>query len=238
MHQLDEAPDPRLITRATAGKLVALVAVLLLLVIGGRSLASLVPRFVELVKGLGGWAPIVFIAGYVIATVAFIPGSLLTLAAGAIFGLAGGTAVVRAGATLGSLAAFLIARHFARHAVERRLAGNERFRRLDGSIANAGLKIVFLLRLSPAVPYNVLNYALGLTKIPVRDYVIASVGMLPATFLYVYYGKLAGDVAAAAAGQPPRDPAYWVVLGAGLAATIAVTVIVTRIAARALRRYE
>ena len=98
-----------------------------------------------------------------------------------------------------------------------------------------GLKIVTLLRLSPVFPFNLLNYGLGLTRVRLVDYVLACFGMLPGTLLYVYYGRLAGDVAALASGvAADRDAAYWVVLGLGLVATIAVTTIVTRIARRAL----
>ena len=98
-----------------------------------------------------------------------------------------------------------------------------------------GRRLVFLLRLSPVFPFNLLNYALGLTRVSLGDYLIASIGMLPATLLYVYYGKVLGDVAAAAGGAAPeRDAAYYVLVALGLAATLAVTVIITRIARRAL----
>jgi uncharacterized membrane protein YdjX (TVP38/TMEM64 family) len=95
---------------------------------------------------------------------------------------------------------------------------------------------MFLLRLSPAFPFSFMNYALGLTGIRFRDYLLASVGMLPGTVLYVYYGKLAGDVAALASGvAPERDAGYYAVLALGLAATVAVTALVARIASRTLR---
>ena len=119
--------------------------------------------------------------------------------------------------------------------VERRLEGNARFVAIDRAVAEQGLKIVTLLRLSPVFPFNLLNYSLGLTRVRLVDYVLACFGMLPGTLLYVYYGRLAGDVAALASGvASDRDAAYWVVLGLGLVATIAVTTIVTRIARRAL----
>jgi uncharacterized membrane protein YdjX (TVP38/TMEM64 family) len=171
-----------------------------------------------------------------VATVAFVPGSLLTLAAGAIFGLGWGTAYVFVAATLGAAAAFLVARHLVRGAVERRLAGDARFAAIDRAIAHEGRRIVFLLRLSPVFPFNLLNYALGLTRVRFADYVVASLGMIPGTILYVYYGKLAGDVAALAGGaKVEKGPAYWAVLALGLVATAAVTALVTRTARRALR---
>jgi len=213
------------------------LAMLALLIVAGRALGGYIPQFAQWVETLGLWGPLVFVAGYAGATVAFIPGSLLTLAAGAIFGLAKGTAYVFIGATLGSALAFLVARYVARQAVERRLEGHPKFDVVDKAVASQGLKIVLLLRLSPAFPYNLLNYALGLTSVRFRDYFIASLGMIPATFLFVYYGKALGSLAAVAGGAPiERDTGYWIVLGLGLAATLVVTTLVTRLARRALKQ--
>ncbi|MCU0621116.1 MAG: TVP38/TMEM64 family protein [Gemmatimonadales bacterium] len=221
--------------RSTALRLALGAGVLVVLALGGRQVASLVPAFAEWVRGLGAWGPVAFIAGYALATVAFVPGSLLTLAAGAIFGLGPGIAYVLLAATLGATAAFLVARHLARDAVTRRLATQPRFAAVDRAIAREGRRIVLLLRLSPVVPFNLLNYALGLTSVRLRDFVLASIGMLPGTALYVYVGKLAGDLATLAAGQArPHGPAYYAVLALGLAATVLVTVLVTRTARRAL----
>jgi uncharacterized membrane protein YdjX (TVP38/TMEM64 family) len=205
-------------------------------VVLGREAGAWLPRFAAWVDRLGVWGPVVFIAGYVVAVIAFAPGSLLTLAAGAIFGLAHGAVYVFVAATLGASLAFLIARHLARGAIERRLAGNARFAAIDRAVEAEGRRIVFLLRLSPAFPFNLLNYALGLTGVRFVDYLLASVGMIPGTLLYVYYGKLVGDVAALAGGEPvEKGPAYYVVLGLGLLATVGVTALVTRAARRALR---
>lgn len=201
----------------------------------GHSAGAWIPRFAEWVDGLGALGPLVFIVGYAIGVVAFIPGSLLTLAAGVIFGLFEGTAYVFVAATLGATGAFLLARHGARGTIERRIAGDARFSAIDGAIAAEGRKIVFLLRLSPVFPFNFLNYALGLTRVGLADYVVASVGMLPGTLLYVYTGKVAGDLAAVAGGaSPARGAGHWAVLGLGLLATAVVTILVTRLARRAL----
>jgi uncharacterized membrane protein YdjX (TVP38/TMEM64 family) len=209
---------------------------LALLVMLGRQAGIYLPQFVAWVDSLGVWGPVVFVAGYVVASVAFVPGSILTLAAGAIFGLGKGVVTVFIAAMLGSAAAFLVARYLARPAIERRLAGNTRFAAIDRAIGAQGRKIVFLLRLSPVFPFNLLNYALGLTKVRFFDFFIASAGMLPGTLLYVYYGKLAGDVAALASGAAvAKGPEYYAVLVLGLVATIVVTTIVTRIARRALQ---
>jgi hypothetical protein len=153
------------------GKLVLGIGVLAAFLYLGRSAGGNIPAFAEWVEGLGALGPIVFILGYAIAVVAFIPGSLMTLAAGAIFGLAEGTLYVLVAATLGATLAFLIARHGARAAIEKRIQGDERFAAIDRAIGAEGLKIVFLLRLSPVFPFNLLNYSLG-----GQDYLLKKVG--------------------------------------------------------------
>lgn len=219
----------------TVVRVVIIVAVIAVLVIAGKRLAVLVPSFAAYVNGLGATGAVLFVLGYALACVALVPASILTLAAGAIFGLAKGVALVFAGALLGATAAFLIARYVARGAVEKRVAGNARFVALDRVIGDEGRKIVFLLRLSPVFPFSLLNYALGLTRVRLADYVIASAGMLPGTVLYVYYGRLAGDVVALADGaRTPKGPGYYAVLVLGLVATVVVTAIVTRSARKAL----
>ena len=216
-------------------KILAAAAAAVALIIIGRKLGGYVPEFAEWVDSLGFWGPAVFVLGYAAATLAFVPGSLLTMAAGAIFGLAKGTLLTFLGATLGSTFSFLVARYLARSAIERKLADRPKFRAIDKAVARQGLKIIFLVRLSPVFPYNLLNYGLGLTRVRLLDYVLAAFGMLPGTFLYVYYGKALGSLAAVAGGAAPeRGPGDWALLGVGLAATVAVTAFVTRIARRAL----
>lgn len=210
---------------------VAVVALILL----GRRASGVVPAFAEQVAGMGAWGAVVYVGAYIMGAVLLIPGSVLTLAAGAIFGLVQGTALVLVAATLGAAAAFLLARYVARDYVERRI-GTGRLATVDRALARKGFRLVFLLRLTPVVPYSLLNYSLGLTQVRFRDFLLASAGMLPGTVLYVYYGKVIGDVAALASGAPvPRDLAYWIFVGVGLLATIAVTVVVTRTARRALQ---
>ncbi len=216
-------------------KVVAGVTGLVVLVALGRAAGGYIQPFAQWVDGLGFWGPAVFVLGYAIAVVAFVPASLLTLGAGAIFGIVHGVLYVFVAATVGSCLAFLVSRYLARSAVEKKLEGKPKFSAIDRAVEDEGLKIVFLLRLTPAVPFNLLNYALGLTRVRFSDYAIASVGMLPGTLLYVYSGKLAGDVAAVA-GNPAvaRGWGYYSLLALGLAATLAVTMVVTRSARRAL----
>lgn len=189
------------------------------------------------IDGLGPLGPLAFIALYVVAAVLFLPGSILTLGAGAVFGLGRGIVIASIAATLGATAAFLVGRHLARDRVAARIAANERFRAIDEAVAAEGWKIVGLTRLSPVFPFNLLNYAFGLTRVRLRDYVLASwIGMIPGTVMYVYLGSLAGDLAQVGAEGRTRTPVEWALSIVGLLATIAVTVTVTRIARRALDR--
>ena len=153
-------------------RIAAVVALVVALLLFGRRVAGYLPEFSAWVDGLGVWGPVVFVLGYTVATVAFIPGSLLTLAGGAIFGLAEGTALVFAGASLGATAAFLASRYMVRGAIERRVAAEPRFAAIDRAVGREGFKIVLLLRLTPVVPFVLLNYALGLTRVKLRDYVL------------------------------------------------------------------
>ena len=233
---VDAAPPGSPARRRLALKIAAGLAILAALVFVGREAGAQLGTFVEWVDGLGIWGPIVFMIGYAAGTVAFVPGSILTLAAGILFGLGHGTLYVMISATAGATAAFLIARFLARRQIEERIAGSEKFAAIDRAVAARGGRIVFLLRLSPVFPFVLLNYALGLTRVRTLHYVVASVGMLPGTFLYVYYGKALGSLTAVAAGAAPaRGAEQWVFLGLGLLATVAVTAYVTRIARRALK---
>jgi len=216
-------------------KVLAAVALVLVLLVLGRRAAALLPALVEQVSRLGAWGPILYVAVYVVGAVLLIPGSVLTLAAGVLFGLIHGTALVFLAATLGAVAAFLVARYAARGYVERRI-GTGQLAAVDRALARKGFRLVLLLRLTPVVPYSLLNYSLGLTGVSFRDFLLGSAGMLPGTLLYVYYGKVAGEVAALAGGRAvPHDLTYWVSIAVGLAATVAVTVMVTRTARRVLR---
>jgi len=205
------------------------------IVLAARAGADRVPEVLRRIDELGAWAGVAFIALYAVATVAWVPGSVLTLAAGAIFGLLRGTALTLVGATLGASLAFLVSRYVARSAIERKLGDSPKLRAVDEAVAREGAKVVFLIRLSPVFPFNALNYAFGLTRVRFRDYVPASaLGMIPGTFMYVYAGHAAGQVAAGTVGAGPEGPGRYVLLGLGLAATVAVTIVVTRAARRAL----
>ena len=224
-------------TRSPALRWLALFAGAVALVWLGRAAGGELSAFVTWVRTLGALAPLVFIAVYAVGVVAFVPGSVLTLAGGALFGVVAGTAYVFVAASLGACAAFGLARTVARGAIERRVAASPRFAAIDRAIAADGRRITFLLRLSPVFPFTLLNYALGLTRVRFADYALACLGMLPGTLLYVYLGSLAGDLAALASGATPArggwlERGFFVV---GLGVTAFVTVLITRTARRALR---
>lgn len=187
------------------------------------------------IDGLGVAGVAAFILLYMVATVAFVPGSAITLGAGAIFGLVAGSVYVFVGATLGAIAAFLVGRYLARDWVIRQIAGKAKFAALDQAVALAGFKIVLLTRLSPVFPFNLLNYAFGVTGVSLKDYALASVGMIPGTLLYVYIGSLVGDLAQIGTAPTTVNPwLQWGVRLVGFAATLAVTIYVTRLARQAL----
>jgi len=194
-------------------------------------LQDLLKQALDWVAELGPWGAVIFIALYVVATVLFVPGSVLTLGAGAVFGVVWGSIYVSIASTLGATCAFLVGRYLARDAIARRIEGNERFAAIDKAVANEGWKIVGLTRLSPVFPFALLNYAFGLTRVKLSHYVVASwVGMMPGTVMYVYVGSLAK----LAAGERMRTTGEWVLYGVGLVATLVVTLFVTRIARTAL----
>ena len=152
-----------------------------------------------------------------------------------VFGVVKGSIAVSVGSTLGATAAFLVGRYLARNWVSGKVAGNEKFKAVDEAVAREGWKIVLLTRLSPVFPFNLLNYAFGLTKVNLKQYILASwAGMIPGTVMYVYIGSLAGDLASLGSGGRTRTTGEWILYGVGLLATGVVTVFVTRLAKNAL----
>ena len=190
------------------------------------------------IEYLGAWGPVAFIVTYNLATVLFIPGSVLTLGGGVIFGLWWGSVYVFVAASLGATFAFLIGRYLSRDRVVKYMEAHPKFKALDRAVSQEGLKIVFLTRLCPLFPFNLLNYALGITQVSLKDYVLGSFGMIPATILYVYSGSLVGDLAAIGAApgytNPQASAVKWLINIISFMATVAVTVSITRIARKAL----
>ncbi|MEA5577775.1 TVP38/TMEM64 family protein [Anabaena sp. UHCC 0451] len=187
------------------------------------------------IDGLGAVGALAFILLYIIATVAFLPGSILTLGAGVVFGVVMGSLYVFIGATIGAAAAFLVGRYLARGWVAKKIADNHKFRAIDEAVGREGLKIVLLTRLSPIFPFNLLNYAYGVTGVSLKDYVLGSIGMIPGTIMYVYIGSLAGSIATIGTDSQPGNPGVqWAIRIIGFIATVAVTIYVTKVARKAL----
>jgi len=230
------------IKRAVPWKWVGLVILVTALFIAVRLLpvTDWLTRFNYWVADLGSWGVLLFILVYILATVLFFPASILTIGAGFIFGVLPGTAIVSIAATAGAALAFLIARYLARDQIEHRVANNSTFKRIDQAIGERGARLVFLLRLSPLIPFNLSNYFYGLTAVKFWPYVLASwIGMLPGTLLYVYLGAAGKASLSGAVGQTSgRSPWEYLFFGAGLIATVIVTVWVTRIARRELDKTD
>ena len=187
------------------------------------------------VDSLGSVGAIAFIIIYILATVAFFPGSILTLGAGVVFGVLLGSFYVFIAATIGATAAFLVGRYLARGWVVEKIQGNSKFQAIDEAVGREGLKIVLLTRLSPVFPFNLLNYAYGVTGVSLKDYLLGSAGMIPGTIMYVYIGSLAGNLATIGTSAPATNPALpWTIRLIGLIATVALTLYVTKIARQAL----
>lgn len=220
-------------------KLVIIAVVLAILFFLNRefNFSEQLKHMLSWIEQQGIWAPIIFMAVYIAATVLFIPGSILTLGAGVVFGVVWGSVYVSIAATLGAGLAFLIGRYLTRSMVEEKLSGSPKFAAVDKAVAKDGWKIVFLTRLSPIFPFNLLNYMFGLTKVRFQHYFLASwVGMIPGTIMFVYIGSLIGSIAQLdQEREGGRTTEEWALYGLGFAATVAVTIYITRIARKALQ---
>ena len=221
--------------KSAIGRIVALTLIIIALFLAMRFLPvqQRLMNFNNWVSQMGVAGIFIFVVVYAVATVLLAPGSILTIGAGFAFGLWKGFLAVSAGSTLGASLAFLVARFIARDKIEATARRNEKFRKIDNAIAREGTKLIFLLRLSPVMPFNLSNYFYGLTGVRFWPYVVASwIGMMPGTFLYVYIGAASkAAVAAAAGGEAVKHSwQYWTFLSVGLFATIIVTIWVTKIA--------
>jgi len=223
----------------TIYRLIALGVVLTGLVVASflLPLKQYVLAMLEWTQGLGFWGPFFVAAFYILACVLLLPGGVITLAAGFLFGVVTGTITVSIGSTLGATAAFLVGRTFARDWVRRKVAGRPKFAAIDRAVGEQGFKIVLLTRLSPIFPFNMQNYAYGLTGVKLWKYMLASwIGMLPGTLAYVYIGSGLRSLTEVAAGQTEGGWVQRAFFWGGLAATLVVMVVVTRIAQKAMKR--
>ena len=198
----------------------------------GRGVATHLPAFAAWVESLGAWGPAAFILGYGLAAVVMAPAFLLTVTAGAVWGM---TAIVYVmlGATFGAVLAFFTSRYFVRRFVEEYVRRHPKLAAIDRAVEIEGFRLVFLLRLSPIVSYVLLNYVLGISRVRFRDYFAGSIGMLPTATAYVYVGKVIGDIASVAGGAAlARGPLWYGAVIGGLVVTIVASVLVARAASR------
>jgi uncharacterized membrane protein YdjX (TVP38/TMEM64 family) len=210
-------------------------AVVALVILGAFFALRLLPigayltQFQNYVRGAGAIGYVLYALGYGVVALVF-PGSVLTIGAGAIFGVIGGSIVVACGATMAATIAFILARTVLRKRIERTTANNPKFAAVDRAIAREGIKIVFIVRLAAVFPFTIVNYAFGLTGISLGQYVIATaIGILPGTIAFVYIGAAGAAVATA-------DRTKLIFTTIGLAIALAVSIFVARIAHAAIRR--
>jgi uncharacterized membrane protein YdjX (TVP38/TMEM64 family) len=196
--------------------------------------------FNQWISDLGTFGLVIFIFAYAVFALLMLPGAILTVGAGLIFGLSWGFVAVSLGSTIGAALAFLLGRFIARDKIRALTEDKPKFRQIDRAIGERGAKLIFLLRLSPIIPFNLSNYFYGLTAVRFWPYVLASwLGMMPGTLAYVYFGTLGRAAAQSAADAgPERGPLEWALLVLGLAATLAVTIWVSKIARNVIRQTE
>ncbi len=214
--------------RTTVSKPILWLLLGVLVVAAGFGISSLpVDEWVQSLRAwieeLGAVGFLAFGMAYVLAAVLLIPVWPLSITGGLVFGL-WGFVLVPISATLGASAAFLISRYFARERIQGWLAQRPRYSAVDKAVGEEGWKVVILLRLSPLVPYTLMNYFCGMTQVSFLAYVVATFfGSIPVTAMYVYLGLVGQAVAGGTMGWP-----QWVLLGVGLLATVGVTVLITR----------
>lgn len=193
--------------------------------------------FIRYIRNLG-WVGFLFYAlAYVAGTVLLCPGTLLTAGSGFLYGPVWGTVLVSPASVAGATIAFVLSRSFARDWIAEKVQKYPRFAAIDRAVGRHSFKAVLLLRLQPInLPFALLNYALGLTSVKLRDYILASwLGMLPATILYVYAGSVVHDFAMVFRGGFSEVTSWQRLLfWGGLVATAGLVGLLTKLARRAL----
>jgi uncharacterized membrane protein YdjX (TVP38/TMEM64 family) len=190
----------------------------------------------KFIQDCGPWGWVLFVLLYALCCLTFVPGSILTIAGGAVYGFWGGTVLVLTGNGLGSVLCLLTTRYLLRDWMKRRLAGNRKVHAIEEAVKNHDWKLVFLTRLSPVMPYSLINYSLGLTNIsPWRFLVATELGATPAALVYVYIGTLVGNLARLGPDLRQHRPLEYIIQGVGLVVAIVVTIYVARLATRALK---
>ena len=237
-----------------ASVLALLVAFIIFLIVdytSTRAVASTLEAFLDWVEQNVAVGAVTFAAVYAVCTVLFIPGSLLTLGAGYVFaravgqgaGIALGVLVVWAGANVGAAAAFLLGRYVLRDAAG---AWYRKFRvmeAVDSAVAEQGLKIVTLLRLSPVVPFTLFNYIMGLTSVGFREYIVGTVvGIVPGTTAFVFIGTTLQSIGGDESSEEEEEDSSaatvrLVILIVGAVATLVAVVVISKFAKRELQKH-
>jgi uncharacterized membrane protein YdjX (TVP38/TMEM64 family) len=186
-----------------------------------------------------GWVGVVwFVVLYTLTCVFFLPGSILTIGAGAVYGFWFSTALVAISSTVGAAVNFLTSRYLARNWMQRKIGHNAKFRALEKAVCSEGWRMILISRMSPIIPHSLVSYAAGLIRVSFWKFTFASfVGFLPQSVAYTYIGAVVGKALRTSAGVSPHDPVTWAFYGLGLVATLVVTAITTRIARRSWRTY-
>jgi uncharacterized membrane protein YdjX (TVP38/TMEM64 family) len=210
------------------------ILVLAALALGGRALkqSGLLQAALEWLAGMGWWAPIIFFFIYLACMLLCLPASLLTLGAGLIWGFQLGVIYVHIAAFVSSIVCFIVSRHFGRGWVAPMIERHPSFKVLDDAVAREGWKVVALVRLAPVFPFAITSYGFGLTRVPLWQYALCSVLIIPGTSMYVYFGSLAGDLSGLKASPPMPVWVRWTIA----ACALAVMMYLGRFTRRALKR--
>ncbi|KAM7462637.1 hypothetical protein LguiA_030758 [Lonicera macranthoides] len=186
-------------------------------------------------QDLGPWGPVVLAFAYIPLTVLAVPASVLTLGGGYLFGLPVGFLADSIGATIGATAAFVLGRTIGRSFVISKLNDYPKFQAVALAIERSGFKIVLLLRLVPLLPFNMLNYLLSVTPVPIWEYMLASwLGMMPITLALVYVGTTLKDLSDVTHGWGELSKTRWAFIILGLVVSVALMICVTKVAKSAL----
>ena len=237
----DEAEQPK--ESRKPGKRYLRIVLLCVILAGLSAALYLLPvkdyvvAVLEWTQGLGFWGPFFVAAFYILACVLLLPGGVITLATGFMFGVVIATITISIGSTLGACAAFLVGRTFARDWVRAKVSGRPKFEAIDKAVGQQGFKIVLLTRLCPIFPFNLQNYAYGLTGVKLWQYALASwIGMLPGTVAYCYIGSGLRSLTEVASGKAESGWVELVFFWGGLGLTVIVVAVITRIAQKAIAR--
>jgi uncharacterized membrane protein YdjX (TVP38/TMEM64 family) len=223
----------------------AIRTLILLLLVGAIAVACISLPVEKILKDfllwikqdLGPWGPLVLAIAYIPLTVLAVPASVLTLGGGYLFGLPVGFIADSIGATIGATAAFLLGRTIGRSYVMSKLKNYPKFQAVAVAIQRSGFKIVLLLRLVPLLPFNMLNYLLSVTPIPLGEYMLASwIGMMPITFALVYVGTTLKDLSDVTHGWSEVSTTRWIVIGSGFVISVSVLVYITKVAKASLEK--